>query len=689
MDSGVMAKRSFGLLGALMLLFASVGTSVEASAQGPGSAGPLLQESPNLAFLASSPWVEANGTWFVQLNPEAIPQDGSISYTIREPLKGDVPAMRAQLKLQADGKQLGRQLQRPVTAPIAELRQPDGSVRIQVPIRSATGTGEGVLIPNSGSHPVTIKASTASGSVLAETTVYLNRLPDKDATAPLRLGILAVSTQGTPSAADGVDGLDDATLADLSRVGSYAEFARDQHLSYQIQPSLLERLAAQAKPAPESADDAGSVAAGATLTKLQQSVATNTVVSTPWAPLDLEAWADTGAPESATFAFAEGGLSTRQILQQPWTDSTLGFESTLGPKSVGLLQTLNIGKVVVVSGQLSDQVPPKATTGWNRPFTVVGNANSTVRAFQVDPDLQALLDLADGPSAQTVHQLLTTLFATWIGSDQPLGALVTLTDRTNPATAQAFLEALASLNTKGSPLTTVGVDDLFDQLEVQTKVPNKPDLVARTLMTPDTIADVGELSGMSANTERALAGYVSMVGAADPKAAELRRSILQSLDRTVPLESQLSLGRSSLITIGEELDQITMSPSRGLRVTAQRTEIPVRIANGLQRPVTVQLRFDSPRLTFIRGSRQTVTLQPGENLLSIDVLVRASGQFNMTVEATTPAAGIVLASSKLSIRSTTFSGVGLLISGGALVFLVIWWTRTLRRRDAQQGEPPT
>jgi hypothetical protein len=69
-----MAKRSFGLLGALMLLFASVGTSVEASAQGPGSAGPLLQESPNLAFLASSPWVEANGTWFVQLNPEAIPR---------------------------------------------------------------------------------------------------------------------------------------------------------------------------------------------------------------------------------------------------------------------------------------------------------------------------------------------------------------------------------------------------------------------------------------------------------------------------------------------------------------------------------------------------------------------------------------------------------------------------------------
>ena len=78
-------------------------------------------------------------------------------------------------------------------------------------------------------------------------------------------------------------------------------------------------------------------------------------------------------------------------------------------------------------------------------------------------------------------------------------------------------------------------------------------------------------------------------------------------------------------------------------------------------------------------------MQPGLNRLDVDVEVRASGQFTMQADLIAPNSDRVLASTRQQVRSTTFSGVGLLLSGGALLFLVVWWSRTLRRRPDATG----
>ena len=50
---------------------------------------------------------------------------------------------------------------------------------------------------------------------------------------------------------------------------------------------------------------------------------------------------------------------------------------------------------------------------------------------------------------------------------------------------------------------------------------------------------------------------------------------------------------------------------------------------------------------------------------------------------------MLIASTELRVRSSAFSGIGLLIGGGAILFLAVWWFRswrTGRAADSRQDE---
>jgi hypothetical protein len=61
------------------------------------------------------------------------------------------------------------------------------------------------------------------------------------------------------------------------------------------------------------------------------------------------------------------------------------------------------------------------------------------------------------------------------------------------------------------------------------------------------------------------------------------------------------------------------------------------------------------------------------------------------VTATSPNGTLLVGTSKLVVRSTAASGVGLLISFGSLAFLLVWWVRDIvrvrRRRRAGRVRP--
>jgi hypothetical protein len=71
------------------------------------------------------------------------------------------------------------------------------------------------------------------------------------------------------------------------------------------------------------------------------------------------------------------------------------------------------------------------------------------------------------------------------------------------------------------------------------------------------------------------------------------------------------------------------------------------------------------------------------------VRVRTSGAFSLDVTVTSPDDALVLDTTTFDVRSTAISGVGLVLSVGAGLFLAVWWAGHWRRaRRSRHLMPP-
>jgi hypothetical protein len=126
-----------------------------------------------------------------------------------------------------------------------------------------------------------------------------------------------------------------------------------------------------------------------------------------------------------------------------------------------------------------------------------------------------------------------------------------------------------------------------------------------------------------------------------------------------------------------------------ITLTARDGTIPLTLTNDSGHPVDVRVRWRSNQLEFPAGTELDLTLPPGQTREDIRVRTRTSGAFSLDVVVTSPDGSIVLDESSFTVRSTTVSGVGLLLSGGAGLFLLIWWARHWRsaRRARRLVDP--
>ena len=92
-----------------------------------------------------------------------------------------------------------------------------------------------------------------------------------------------------------------------------------------------------------------------------------------------------------------------------------------------------------------------------------------------------------------------------------------------------------------------------------------------------------------------------------------------------------------------------------------------------------------PKLEFPLARRFTVDLKQAETIVEVPVRARTSGSFAMKVEFHTPDGLVeVGAPARVQIRSLAVSGLGLVLSISALVFLAFWWFKDWRRRRNQR-----
>ncbi len=107
-------------------------------------------------------------------------------------------------------------------------------------------------------------------------------------------------------------------------------------------------------------------------------------------------------------------------------------------------------------------------------------------------------------------------------------------------------------------------------------------------------------------------------------------------------------------------------------LTSSRGTIPVRLHNDTPQPVRVVVQFASSHLS--EGPARQIRLEPGDTTLQLDVEAKTAGVFQVAVVVKSPL-GAPVSGTELSVRSTAYNRIALIITMGAGALLLLAWAR--------------
>jgi hypothetical protein len=228
------------------------------------------------------------------------------------------------------------------------------------------------------------------------------------------------------------------------------------------------------------------------------------------------------------------------------------------------------------------------------------------------------------------------------------------------------------------------LDDLFDATQAATTSRNA------TLVRPYTADAPRGLGSLLDNVRTArarISSFATIVGGSE--AGKLR---IPPLDRQVLIAESADLDGATRqayldgvgASIDGQLNGIVTPADQRVTLTDRSGDIPLTIENQLDYPVDVEVVLTSAKLDFPDGNVRLVTLPPATpTQVDVSVKAKASGAFPLDIAVQSPDGTLSLGTARYTVRSTAVSGVGLFLSIGAGVFLLLWWARHFRsiRRD--------
>jgi len=133
------------------------------------------------------------------------------------------------------------------------------------------------------------------------------------------------------------------------------------------------------------------------------------------------------------------------------------------------------------------------------------------------------------------------------------------------------------------------------------------------------------------------------------------------------------------------LAQVQLVGSKTITLTSHNVSVPLTLSSKLPFPIGVQLSIRSSEITFPKGSKRVIKLSRGTATVSLPVVVKALGTFAASAVVSAPN-GAVLVTSNLTVHSTGFSTVGVVLTVGAALVLATWWVRTARHHRKKTSD---
>ncbi|MBI2709848.1 MAG: hypothetical protein HYX34_09150 [Actinobacteria bacterium] len=532
---------------------------------------------------------------------------------------------------------------------------------LTVGLLSHNVTGPGNLglsrgLGGAGAYPLAVDLVDAKGSSLNQIVTHLVRLPAPDAeVAPLRVA-LVVPVHAPPTTSPG-----GATSRLPARVvRSVAATA----LALRAHPSVPVSVAATPETVDALARQGGDAASA--LDSLRRALAGRQLIAEPYVDVRLSDWVDAGLSEELTRLRDRGTAALTARLKRP-DGRTFLLRGPLTRDAARLMRLTGVDQVVADPGATSPdsrstggappaRLPYSVETGLATPLVVIDSSEGALLTQRADPVLAA-------------HRLLADLVTIW-QSDPGAARGVVVAPGPDWQVAGPDLEAvLAGLTAGGRVVRPTTLAGLFDGLRSEGARRPRP--------------SGNDLDGYPASVQaarRQVASFASLLPKADPLPAALDQRLDVSAADDLRPAQRLAYPAAVLAAIGRRTAAIDAPARQTVTLTARDTDLPVVVRNRLSRPIDVVVTLEAgSRLEFPLGATVSERLEPGTQRFRIRVRARSPGTSPLLVRVTSPDGGIVLATTRYTVRSTAVSGLGAALSIGALLFLLLWWARHWRR----------
>ena len=360
-------------------------------------------------------------------------------------------------------------------------------------------------------------------------------------------------------------------------------------------------------------------------------------------------------------------------------DPRTAFVDPIDEATVSRLTQMLVGRFVVRDTSLVPVAEPLTPA---QPFILTTSSGTIAPAAATDGGVERLLQ-SPGPPALRAQRVVAALAEiAYEAPSQARGVVLATPSDWSPdvATMTLLLKDLA----KDPLVKPATLDTLFSEV-----APSASDNGAlQRQLAPTSVPHPLPLHATEYfAAERKLLAYAAMVGIKDPSVDAGRHALLLALST----ENSRPEALAYLDTISTKLDALTSgitTTAKTLTLTARRASLPLSFQNNSGRAgVKVRVHLDSPKLVFPKGSDFVIALPLGHYTKEFPVEARASGTFAMTITLESPSGSIQLGSpTRVTIRSAVFSGIGIALTLGALLFLAGWWgnhffrARRARRR---------
>jgi len=621
---------------------------------------------PGVTLIAQPPWVPTQGVEVLGLHLDdraAAAADGAaVEITVHRSV-----TTRTEFDRAVSGTELPGVRAR-LTFPFSSLgvnKKGDFGVSFGL---SGSGEQRAVAVDEPGVYPIEVRVVDGGADRTTFVTWMVVVDPDRArGTEPLRVSWIWQLVTGPVQRADRT--VNEAALAAmqpggrLDAIATLLSRARRFPLTVGIGPETLTSWIEQSRTKPALERGASRVRDAAQRDSVQ-------LLPEPYVPIDGPTIEAESLGDHVPDEYVAGSNAIEAATGEI-PDPRMAFEDPVDDATVRRMTQLLVGRFVVRDTALQPIDEPRTPS---QPFTL-RTATDTAPTVATDSGLEQLLTTA-GPPALRAQRLLAGLAEiAYEAPSQARGIAIAMPVDWNPDidTVTLLLRSLAA-----DPLVKpVTLDDFFAEVAPE----QREGVPLQRALAPITSSGTQPLFASEYdNAVRALDAYQAMVGSDDPSVAAGQHALLLSLSTANTRSEALA----QLATITTKLRSLTSgitTTAKALTLTARRAELPLSFQNDTKRAgIHVRVHLDSPKLIFLNGPDVDLRLPLGHFTERIPVEARASGTFTMTVTLESADGSVELGPpTRVTIRSAVFSGIGIALTVGALLFLAGWWGNHFRR----------